>query len=88
MRNAITARNVTYNWHDAETSYVEAVLSRGDRRLGKIIERVWREGGRLEAWSDYFDFKRWLDAFSECGLKGDFFAPRARTVDVLPPWEL
>ena len=52
LRNSIKARNVTYNWHDAKTSLIEAVLSRGDRKIGKLIEAVWRSGGYLEAWGD------------------------------------
>ena len=82
------AKNVTYNWHDAETSYVEAALSRGDRRLADVIETVWRNGGRLEAWSDYFSFDRWVSAFKECGVDGDFYASRERSVDELLPWDM
>ena len=67
LRENIKARNVQYNWHDADTSFIEAVLSRGDRRVGDVLEAVWRRGARMEAWSDYFDFKRWLAAFADCG---------------------
>lgn len=88
LRSSITAKNVTYNWHDAETSYVEAALSRGDRRLADVIETVWRNGGRLEAWSDYFSFERWVSAFKECGVDGDFYASRERSVDELLPWDM
>ena len=88
LRASITAKNVTYNWHDAETSYVEAALSRGDRRLADVIETVWRNGGRLEAWSDYFSFDRWVSAFKECGVDGDFYASRERAVDELLPWDM
>ena len=88
LRSSITAKNVTYNWHDAETSNVEAALSRGDRRLANVIETVWRNGGRLEAWSDYFSFDRWVSAFKECGVDGDFYASRERSVDELLPWDM
>ena len=88
LRSSITAKNVTYNWHDAETSYVEAALSRGDRRLADVIETVWRNGGRLEAWSDYFSFDRWVSAFKECGVDDDFYASRERSVDELLPWDM
>ena len=88
LRSSITAKNVTYNWHDAETSYVEAALSRGDRRLADVIETVWRNGGRLEAWSDYFSFERWVSAFKECGVDGDFYASRERAIDELLPWDM
>ena len=55
LREAITAKAVTYNWHDGDTSFLEAVLARGDRRLGRVLERVHQKGGRLDAWSDYFE---------------------------------
>lgn len=88
LRSSLTARNVTYNWHDAETSYVEAALSRGDRRLADVIEEVWRQGGRLEAWSDYFSFGRWIKAFEKCGVDGDFYARRERSTDEVLPWDM
>ena len=86
LRHAITAKNVTYNWHDADTSLIEAALSRGDRRVGDAIESAWRRGARLEAWSDYFDFNRWLDAFAENGLDPEFYAVRERSEDECLPW--
>lgn len=88
LRSSLTARNVTYNWHDAETSVIEAALSRGDRRLGAVIEEVWRQGGRLEAWSDYFSYSRWENAFGKCGLDMEFYASRERSIDELLPWDM
>jgi radical SAM family uncharacterized protein len=81
------AKAVTYNWHDAEVSLVEATLARGDRRIGAVIEKVWRAGGKLESWSEYFRLDRWLDAFTACGLDIDFYATRERGEDELLPWE-
>ena len=86
LRHSITAKNVTYNWHDADTSFIEAALSRGDRRVGGVIEAAWRRGARLEAWSDYFSFKRWLEAFADCGLDPAFYATRERGEDECLPW--
>ena len=88
LRSAITARNVTYNWHDAETSLVEAVLSRGDRRVADAIEEVWRQGGRLDAWSDYFSFERWMAAFEKCGVDPAFYANRELPLDAILPWDV
>ena len=88
LRSSIMARNVTYNWHDAETSVIEAALSRGDRKLSAVIEEVWKNGGRLEAWSDYFSYQRWVDAFAKCGLDMDFYASRERGEDELLPWDM
>ena len=88
LRASINSRNVVYNWHDADTSVVEAVLSRGDRRLGPVLEEVWRNGGRLEAWSDYFNFQRWMDALDKFGLSAAFYACRERSTDEILPWDV
>ena len=88
LRSSIRARNVVYNWHDAETSVIEAALSRGDRRIADVLEEVFRNGGRLEAWTDYFRFERWLDAFSRCGLDLSFYASRERDVSEILPWDM
>ena len=87
LRSSITAKNVTYNWHDAETSLIEAVLSKGDRRVADAIEEVWRQGGRLDAWSDYFSLQRWMDAFRICGLDPTFYANREIPTDAVLPWD-
>ena len=86
LREAITARAVTYNWHDGETSFLEAVLARGDRRLCAVLEEAHRRGARLDAWSDCFDLNRWLEAFSACGLDPAFYANRQRSRDEILPW--
>ena len=86
LREAITAKAVTYNWHDGETSFLEAVLARGDRRLCAVLEEAHRRGARLDAWSDCFDLNRWLEAFSACGLDPAFYANRERSRDEVLPW--
>jgi len=88
LRSSITAKNVVYNWHDAETSVIEAILSRGDRRIADVIEEVWRTGGRLEAWSDFFRYDCWKNAFRTCGLDMDFYAFRSRDPEEILPWDL
>ena len=86
LRESITAKNVSYNWHDPDTSFIEAALSRGDRKIADVIEAVWRDGGRMEAWSDYFRFERWMRAFERCGLDPAFYASRERGEDEVLPW--
>ena len=88
LRNAITAKAVTYNWHDGDTSFLEAVLARGDRRLGKVLELAFRKGAHLDAWSEYFDLSRWEKAFAECGLDPAFYANRERSRDEILPWSV
>ena len=70
--DAIKTKTVTYNWHDSDTSFLEAVLARGDRRLGKVLETAWRKGAHLDAWEEYFSLDRWLEAFDACGLDPPF----------------
>ncbi|MDR1132323.1 MAG: TIGR03960 family B12-binding radical SAM protein [Oscillospiraceae bacterium] len=86
LREHMRARAISYNWHDADTSLIEAALSRGDRRVGAVIEEVWKTGGKLDAWSEYFSFERWLAAFEKCGLDPKFYACRERTFDEALPW--
>lgn len=88
LRNSIKNKSIQYNWHEMETSYIEAVLARGDRRLGKLLETVWRKGARLDSWSEYFDFDRWMEAFAETGIDPDFYALRERSKDEILPWSM
>ena len=81
-------RSITYNWHDIQTSYLEAVFSRGDRRLADVLEHAWKHGAKLDSWSEYFDPQRWSDALAACGLNGDFYAHRERAKDEVFPWEV
>ena len=88
LREAITTKTVTYNWHDSDTSFLEAVLARGDRRMCKVLETAWRKGEKLDAWEEYFSLERWLEAFDECGLDPHFYANRQRQKDEIMPWSM
>jgi len=84
-------RNVGLRYHDGEPSMVEGLLSRGDRRVGAVIERVWRAGGRFDGWSEYFSFERWADAAAVAlgrqGVDMAWFTTRERTEDEVLPWD-
>ncbi|MCD8335395.1 MAG: TIGR03960 family B12-binding radical SAM protein, partial [Clostridiales bacterium] len=88
LRGAIHNKSIQYNWHETDTSYIEAVLARGDRRLGRALEEVWRTGGKMDSWSDYFSFQRWMDAFAATDTDPDFYARRARTRCEVLPWSM
>ena len=88
LRSSIRNKSIQYNWHEMNTSYIEAVLARGDRRLGAVLEAVWRDGARLDSWSEYFSFERWMDAFVRTGVDPDFYARRARTREEILPWSM
>ncbi len=88
LRDSIRTKSVSYKWHDSDTSFLEAVLSRGDRRLGRVLETAWRKGAKMDAWQDYYRLETWQDAFSACGLDPAFYANRVRTKDEVLPWSV
>ena len=89
LRDALHGKkSIVYNWHDPQTSYLEAVFARGDRRLADAIEWAWRDGAKFDSWSEYFDLERWQRAFAACGLDPDFYAHRPRKREELLPWSV
>jgi radical SAM family uncharacterized protein len=89
--NKALGRNVGMRYHDGEPSLVEGLLSRGDRRVGAVIERVWRAGGRFDGWSEHFSFDRWAAAAEEVFGTGPvglaWFTLRERDGDEVLPWD-
>ena len=85
--NSRKARGVNLKWHDPKATLVEGLMSRGDRRVGPVIERVWRDGGIFQEWSEHFRLDRWLDAMAAEGLSVDWYVHRHRTEDEILPWE-
>ncbi|MCC2258427.1 TIGR03960 family B12-binding radical SAM protein [Intestinimonas aquisgranensis] len=86
LRDNMREKSIVYHWHDPDTSYLEAVFARGDRRLADAIELAWREGAKFDSWSEYFDLDRWLRAFDTCGLDPAFYANRTRSREEVLPW--
>jgi len=80
-------RGVTMKWHDPKATVVEGLVSRGDRRLGAVIEQVWRNGGTFQEWSDQFNMDLWVDAVTDAGMDFDHMVYRHRTEDELLPWD-
>lgn len=74
-------------WNDYEGSEFEGWLSRGDRRLGKIIQRAWEAGCKFDAWQDQHDHTKWLRAFEEFALDSDFYTTRERDIEEVFPWD-
>ena len=81
------ARGVQLKWHDPKASLVEGLVSRGDRRLGPVIEHVWRAGGTFQEWSEHFRLDLWEQAMAEVGLDMDWYCHRHRTEDEVLPWD-
>jgi radical SAM family uncharacterized protein len=80
-------RGVQLKWHDPKATLIEGLASRGDRRLGPVIETVWRRGGTFQEWSEHFDLGRWETAMAEHGLSIDWYVHRHRTDDEVLPWD-
>ena len=83
----LNQKRIHYNWHDADTSVIEALLARGDRKVAAVIRKVYEKGGIYDAWSDMYKHERWIEAIEECGLSLDFYAFRERNDDELFPWD-
>ena len=80
-------KSIRYNWHEAYITVLEGILARGDRKISDAILKVYENGGYFDAWSEYFDYDRWLDAFKECGIDPDFYTKRERSLDEIFPWD-
>ncbi|MDI9607854.1 MAG: TIGR03960 family B12-binding radical SAM protein [Atribacterota bacterium] len=80
-------RRVRYNWSDFEVNLVEGALSRGDRRISSVIERVYRKGGVMDNWREFFSLRRWQEGFEEEGLDLNFYTHRERDREEIFPWE-
>jgi len=84
---ARSAKGVQLTWHDPKATLIEGLASRGDRRLGPVIETVWRRGGTFQEWSEHFRLDLWLDALAEHGLDLEWYVYRHRTEDEVLPWD-
>ncbi|MFE2752850.1 TIGR03960 family B12-binding radical SAM protein [Actinosynnema sp. NPDC059335] len=84
-------RNIGMRYHDGKPSLIEGLLSRGDRRVGLVIERVWREGGRFDGWSEHFSYDRWVQAaeaeLTPLGVDLAWFTTREREELEVLPWD-
>jgi len=87
IRKKARSNRIRFKFHNPEQSFLEAVIARGDRRLGKVIKRVWQRGGQFDGWSQHFSFRRWMEAFEAEGLAPEFYATRSRPTDEALPWD-
>ena len=82
----LNTRKIDFKWHNVETSFLEGVFSRGDRRLGEVALRAWQKGARLEGWSEYFAPEIWTEALEELGIDAENYACSKRELEHALPW--
>jgi radical SAM family uncharacterized protein len=86
LKEHLRGPGLKLNWNNYQETLLEAVLSRGDRRLGAVIHRAWQLGARFDGWSDQFKVEAWRQAFRETGPEAGFYT-RARPLDEVLPWD-
>ena len=87
IKGVLNKKSIKYNWHDAKTTIIEGLLARGDRKISRVLEKVYADGGLYDAWTDFFNYERWLKAMEETGLDLDFYVYRQRDLDEILPWD-
>lgn len=87
VRGAIKSRSIVYNYHEQETSFMEAVFARGDRRTCDVLIKAFEKGAKFDGWSEYFKMDIWNEAMAECNLDPDFYVYRDRTYEEILPWD-
>jgi radical SAM family uncharacterized protein len=87
LRDDLRRSGAQLRWHDPDATFAEGIASRGDRRVGRVIERVWRAGGTFQEWSEQFSLDRWLDAMAAEGLDPGWYVTRHRTAEEVLPWD-
>lgn len=87
VKAQLNHKSIKYNWHEADVTVLEGILARGDRRLSQAILEVYNNGGYFDAWNEFFDYPRWLDAFEKCGIEPDFYTKRLRDDNEIFPWD-
>ena len=87
MKAQLNHKSLRYNWHEADVTVLEGIMARGDRKISKAILHVYENGGIYDAWSEFFKYQRWLDAFKACGIDMDFYNKRERYETEIFPWD-
>lgn len=87
LKDSSHSRRISVSYHGAETSFLEAVFARGDRRLCRVLEKAIELGFHFDSWDECFDFDRWMEVFDICGIDPAFYANRTRSFDEVFPWD-
>jgi len=87
FKEQLNYKSLKYNWHEADVTILEGVMARGDRRIGQVILAAYQRGCLYDAWSESFDYQKWLDAFASCNINIEFYTTRKRALEERFPWD-
>ena len=87
VRSSVKRRSVIVHWHNAATSFIEAIMSRGGRETAALVEGAWRRGARFDAWDEHFDEEAWAAAATDIGIDVAGLAQTTFPLDYVLPWE-
>lgn len=87
MKEMLNKKSIKYNWHEADVSVLEGLLARGDRKVSKVIYNAYKKGCIYDAWGDFFDNEKWMEAIKEADIDLDFYTTRERSLDEKFPWD-
>ena len=87
MKEQLNKKSMKFNWHDSDTSVLEGVFARGDRRLSKLIYDAYQKGCIFDSWSEFFKPELWNEAIAENGIDVSFYTTRERLEDEIFPWD-
>lgn len=87
LKESIHTKKISFNYHAADTSYLEGIFARGDRKLCKVMLKAAERGFHFDGWNDCFDFDAWMEIFVECGIDPGFYTTRKRSLDEILPWD-
>ncbi len=87
LKDKIKTRSISYNWHQSQVSFLEAVFAKGDRRLADVLIAAQRKGCRFDGWDEHFDYEKWMEAFHDCNVDPEFYAYRHIDHSEVLPWD-
>lgn len=87
LKKVLNAKSIKYNWHDLQTSELEGILARGDRKLCRAIYTAYKRGCIFDAWNEFFRYDIWQEVLGELGLSVAFYNTRERSYDEILPWD-
>ena len=87
LQRNIKRKQIVFNWHDPNVSFLEGIFARGDRRLGQVLIKAWENGCKFDGWDQFFNFTKWMQSFEEGGIDPNFYTARKRSLEEVLPWD-